>query len=110
MVMSSRSRFSAATTRTRPAPKSGAKKPNDNDALFDQLKEIVRSLQSDYDPLWGSIVKQTMRRVAPDFNEAKYGFKLFSELLEAAEDRGDLELEYDEGRGNYKISLARDRK
>ena len=45
--------------------------------------------------------------IAPDFNEAKYGFKLFSELLEAAEDRGDLTLEYDEGRGNYKIRLAR---
>ena len=88
--------------------KKGAKK-NTNDDIFDQLTEIVESLQSDYDPLWGSIVKQTMRRVAPDFNETKYGFKLFSELLEAAEDRGDLALEYDENRGNYKISLAKAR-
>ena len=88
--------------------KKGAKK-NTNDDIFDQLTEIVESLQSDYDPLWGSIVKQTMRRVAPDFNETKYGFKLFSELLEAAEDRGDLALEYDENRGNYKISLAKGR-
>jgi uncharacterized protein (TIGR00288 family) len=93
------------------APRSKAKrtrseKGDSKDEIFEQLTEIVRSLQSDYDPLWGSIVKQTMRRVAPDFNEAKYGFKLFSELLEAAEDRGDLKLEYDEGRGNYKIRLA----
>jgi uncharacterized protein (TIGR00288 family) len=92
------------TSRTR------SKKGDSNDDIFDQLTEIVRSLQSDYDPLWGSIVKQTMRRVAPDFNEAKYGFKLFSELLEAAEDRGDLKLEYDEGRGNYKVQLARSAK
>ena len=84
-----------------------AKKGAAGESIFDQLTEIVRSLQSDYDPLWGSIVKQTMRRVAPDFNETKHGFKLFSELLEAAEDRGDLKLEYDEGRGNYKIRLAR---
>ena len=55
-------------------------------------------------------VKQTMRRVAPDFNETKYGFKLFSELLEAAEDRGDLKLDYDEGRGNYKIRLGQTKK
>jgi uncharacterized protein (TIGR00288 family) len=87
--------------------KTRTKKTDSQDAVFDQLTEIVRSLQADYDPLWGSIVKQTMRRVAPDFNETKYGFKLFSELLEAAEDRGDLKLEYDEGRGNYKIRLAR---
>jgi uncharacterized protein (TIGR00288 family) len=84
-----------------------SKKRDSKEAIFEQLTEIVRSLQADYDPLWGSIVKQTMRRVAPDFNETKYGFKLFSELLEAAEDRGDLKLEYDEGRGNYKIRLAR---
>ena len=89
------------------ATKARTTKASSKDAIFDQLTEIVQSLQSDYDPLWGSIVKQTMRRVAPDFNEAKYGFKLFSELLEAAEDRGDLKLEYDEGRGNYKIRLAR---
>ncbi|MEE2665097.1 MAG: NYN domain-containing protein [Myxococcota bacterium] len=87
--------------------KARASKASSKEAIFDQLTEIVRSLHSDYDPLWGSIVKQTMRRVAPDFNETKYGFKLFSELLEAAEDRGDLKLEYDEGRGNYKIRLAR---
>jgi len=88
--------------------KVASKKGEDpKEGVFEQLTSIVRSLQSDYDPLWGSIVKQTMRRVAPDFNEAKHGFKLFSELLEAAEDRGDLALEYDEGRGNYKIRLAR---
>ena len=90
-------------------PKSGAKrgqKPSGKDAIFDQLKEIVGSLQSGYDPLWGSIVKQTMRRVAPDFNETQYGFKVFSELLEAAEDRGDLQIEFDEARGNYKVRLA----
>ena len=87
--------------------KASSQKADPKESIFDQLREIVGSLQSDYDPLWGSIVKQTMRRVAPDFNESKHGFRLFSELLEAAEDRGDLKLEYDEGRGNYKVRLAK---
>jgi len=95
----------AATPRTTRA-RTGTKK-NDAEKAFDTLVEIVRSLQVDYDPLWGSIVKQTMRRVAPDFNEASLGFKLFSEFLEAAADRGLIELDYDEGRGNYKVRLGK---
>jgi len=97
--------LAVAAARPRASTKRG-QKPTSADAIFDQLTEIVRSLQSDYDPLWGSIVKQTMRRVAPDFNESQHGFKLFSELLEAADDRGDLQIEYDEARGNYKVRLA----
>jgi uncharacterized protein (TIGR00288 family) len=71
---------------------------------IDQLIEIVHSLESEYDPLWGSIVKQTIRRVHPGFSETQAGFGIFSDLLEEAEDRGLLKLEFDESRGNYKVS------
>ena len=74
--------------------------------VFEKLPEIVRSLQGDYDPVWGSIVKQTLKRVDPGFNEANYGFRLFSELLEAAADQGIIKLDYDESRGNYKVRVA----
>ena len=80
-------------------------KEAEKDEIFDKLLEIVHSLQADYDPLWGSIVKQTFRRVDPGFSEAHHGYRLFSDLLEAAEDRGLLQLDFDEKRGNYQVSL-----
>ena len=82
-------------------------KAGGGDVALDHLVEIVRSLEQDYDPLWGSIVKQTMRRVHPGFNEAQHGYRAFSDLLEAAEQKGLISLEYDEDRGNYKIRLGK---
>ncbi len=87
----------------RPAKKRG-RKDKKQDAL-DQLLEIVRSLNRDYDPLWGSLVKQTLRRVYPGFNEVYYGYRTFSDLIKDAQTRGLIGLEYDEERGNYKITL-----
>ena len=55
--------------------------------------------------VWGSLVKQTIRRVYPGFSESYYGFQTFSDLLEAAEDEGMIALEYDEDRGNYKVRI-----
>jgi len=76
--------------------------------VVDQLTEIIRSLSRDYDPLWGSLVKQTMRRVHPGFNESYYGFKSFADVLKSVADAGLIELEHDRERGNYKITLKDD--
>jgi uncharacterized protein (TIGR00288 family) len=73
--------------------------------VIDQLTEIIRSLSQDYDPLWGSLVKQTMRRVHPGFNESYYGFKNFADVLKNVAQAGLIELEHDQERGNYKITL-----
>ena len=72
----------------------------------DQVMEIVRNLALDYDPLWGSMVKQTIRRVNPGFNESYYGYQTFAELLKEAEDSGYLKLDYDANRGNYKVIVV----
>lgn len=79
--------------------------PDKQQTAMDMLVEIVRSLQTEYDPLWGSLVKQTIRRVYPGFNEGLYGFRTFAELLQDAEKRQLVTLEYDESRGNYKVKL-----
>ncbi len=79
------------------APKSTEKK---TDAI-EKLVEIVASLERDYDVVWGSMVKQTIRRVHPGFNEEYYGYPSFPALLEDARDQGAIDLEYDESRGNY---------
>jgi hypothetical protein len=96
------------TASKKPVKQVKAKKPDDKrQKALEQLKEIVQSLEQDYDPLWGSIVKQTIKRVYPGFNETYYGYHTFSELLEHAAAEGIIELEYDEERGNYKIRLAK---
>jgi hypothetical protein len=53
------------------------------------------------------MVKQTLKRRRPGFNESFYGFRSFSDLLEEAEDRGVLELEPDKRSGGYIISAVR---
>jgi uncharacterized protein (TIGR00288 family) len=86
-------------------------KPSDpKTEAMDRLVEIVRSLGDDYDQLWGSMVKQTIKRVYPGFNENYYGYGSFSELLKDCESRGRIRLEYDRHRGNYLVSLAEDKK
>lgn len=59
------------------------------------------------DRVWGSMVKQTLKRRRPGFNESFYGFRSFSDLLEEAEDRGLLDLEADERSGGYVIRAVR---
>ena len=93
-------------TRPKPAKRKGKQKNDKREEAVDSLIEIVRSLGSDYDPLWGSLVKQTMRRVHPGFNESYYGYRTFSDLLEDVAERGLIRLEHDQERGNYKVRLA----
>jgi uncharacterized protein (TIGR00288 family) len=53
--------------------------------------------------VWGSMIKQTLKRRRPGFSESYYGFRSFNELLQEAESRGIMELESDEKSGGYLI-------
>ena len=70
---------------------------------IEQVLEVLPSAEQDYDPLWGSTLKQAIRRVHPGFNEGYYGYRSFSDLLEELKASGLIELEYDDSRGNYKV-------
>jgi uncharacterized protein (TIGR00288 family) len=70
---------------------------------FDRLVATVASLETDYDPVWGSLVKPTLKRVYPGFNESYYGYTTFAELLQDAAKEGVIQLELDEQRGNYRV-------
>ena len=86
------------------AAKRGKKEqPDKKQEAIDRLVKIVQSLELDYDPLWGSTLKQAIRRVYPGFNEGYYGYGSFSDLLEDIKDKGLITLEYDDSRGNYKV-------
>jgi uncharacterized LabA/DUF88 family protein len=51
--------------------------------------------------IWGSMIKQTLKRRKPGFSESYYGFHSFGDLLEEASSHGILELERDERSGGY---------
>jgi len=53
--------------------------------------------------VWGSMVKQTLKRRHPGFSEGYHGFRSFGQLLEEAQARGLLQLELDEKSGGYII-------
>jgi uncharacterized protein (TIGR00288 family) len=88
------------TARKKRAPRKDSKQQE----AIDMMVEIVQTLEQDYDPLWGSLVKQTMRRVHPGFNENYYDFKSFSDLLKSAEKQKLVRIEYDSERGNYTVA------
>jgi uncharacterized protein (TIGR00288 family) len=51
--------------------------------------------------IWGSMIKQTLKRRKPGFSESYYGFKSFGQLLEEAQAQGILQLERDEKSGGF---------
>ncbi len=75
-----------------------------HDEGIDLVLETAEGLLAERgDRVWGSMIKQTLKRRRPGFNESFYGFKSFSDLLEEAQDRGFLDLEMDERSGGYVI-------
>jgi len=56
--------------------------------------------------IWGSMIKQTLKRRKPGFSESYYGFKSFGQLLEEAGKAGILKLEKDERSGGFIIKSA----
>jgi uncharacterized protein (TIGR00288 family) len=90
-----------------PEPKDDAAQPKEDapqQEAFDLVIETADALNAergDTDKLWGSMIKQALRRRRPGFNERYYGFASFSDLLEEAQNRGLLELEADERSGGY---------
>jgi hypothetical protein len=92
-----------AAKKTRRAPRKGKKADDKKQEAIDRVLEVLSSAEQDYDPLWGSTLKQAIRRVHPGFSEGYYGYGSFSDLLEEIKKRGLVELEYDASRGNYKV-------
>jgi uncharacterized protein (TIGR00288 family) len=95
----------AAPKRERPTREETEK--DKKQEVSERVVEVLRSLEQDYDPLWGSMLKQAIRRLYPGFNEDYYGYGSFSELLEDIQDKGFIALDYDDSRGNYKVRLKK---
>ncbi len=72
------------------------------DLVMATLEAITQERGSE-EKIWGSMVKQTLKRRSPGFNETFYGFRSFNSLLEEAATRGLMELEPDEKSGGVVI-------
>jgi uncharacterized protein (TIGR00288 family) len=102
-------------SRKKAAPKaaagSSAKNPPHEESdkkqeALDIVMETVEALiaeRGEEEKIWGSMVKQALKRRNPGFNEAFYGFRSFGKLLDEAEARKLIKLEHDEKSGGVTI-------
>jgi uncharacterized protein (TIGR00288 family) len=122
----SKSRRRSATTSRPPAASSADNAPpaasaaaaesappeNKGPDLSDALELIVDTLEAvaeergESEPIWGSMIKQAIKRRNPGFNERAYGFRSFNDLLADAEKRGLLTLRADEKSGGYTVRVV----
>jgi uncharacterized protein (TIGR00288 family) len=73
---------------------------------IDLVMETIEAMAAERGPedkIWGSMVKQALKRRRPGFSESYYGFSSFSRLLDEAETRRLLTLEHDEKSGGVII-------
>ena len=103
-----------STAKKANAKKATSKKPAAENAeeehkrqgAIDLVMETVEDLfeeRGEEEKVWGSMVKQALKRRQPGFSETYHGFRNFGQLLEEARDRELLELEHDEKSGGYII-------
>ena len=79
--------------------------PKKEQEVFGLLIEAVLALtRENKDVLWGSMIKQTMQRKRPSFNEGYYGYSAFSDLLEDAERKNVVKLKKDQRSGSYIVT------
>jgi hypothetical protein len=103
----------AATTEPEPvaspARRGHARAKSDDEKkqeAFDLVLATIEALGDEREPdekIWGSMIKQTLKRQKPGFNESYHGFRSFNQLLEEAAGRRLLELEKDEKSGGYVV-------
>ncbi|MCU0757948.1 MAG: NYN domain-containing protein [Steroidobacteraceae bacterium] len=88
-----------------PAPEDRAQE------AIDQVRETYDALVAERgaeEKIWGSMLKQALKRRKPGFNEGYYGFGSFNKLLEEAQSRQQLTLERDEKSGGYIVRASSD--
>jgi uncharacterized protein (TIGR00288 family) len=96
----------------KPAAAKAQPEPDETEAE-DKAQQAVELVLETFDALvaergegekiWGSMIKQALKRRKPGFNESYYGFKSFTDVLDEAKNRRLLDLEYDEKSGGYLV-------
>ena len=103
--MAAARRRSSTSTQATKGAEGEVKGPSLDKALnliAETLEGIVEE-RGEGEPIWGSMIKQAIRRRNPGFSERAYGCRSFNEMLLEAQKRGMLELQHDEKSGGYKV-------
>jgi uncharacterized protein (TIGR00288 family) len=79
---------------------------NDGLELVVETLEAVTEERGETESIWGSMIKQAIKRRHPGFNERAYGFRSFNDLLAEAQKRGLLTLRPDEKSGGYTVRVV----
>jgi len=95
----------AAKKRREAAPAGEDKKQEAFDVVLETLNALIAERGAE-EKIWGSMVKQALKRRKPGFNESYYGFRAFSDLLEEMQQKGLVKLDPDEKSGGYLIRPA----
>jgi uncharacterized protein (TIGR00288 family) len=74
------------------------------DFIIETIEALIAE-RGEEEKLWGSMVKQTMKRRKPGFTESAYGYRSFRELVEDAQKQNLLSMARDEKSGQYTIRL-----
>jgi uncharacterized protein (TIGR00288 family) len=109
----SKARRAAATVKAQAVsenepPENKVKGP-DLSGAFELIVETLEALVEERggsEPIWGSMIKQAIKRRQPGFNERFYGFRSFNDMLSDAQKRGLLSLRADEKSGGYTVRVA----
>jgi hypothetical protein len=88
--------------RAQALPPEERKKQEGLDLVLETVKDLLEE-RSGEEKVWGSMVKQALKRRKPGFNESYHGFRTFGKLLEEAQARNLLDMEWDEKSGGYII-------
>jgi uncharacterized protein (TIGR00288 family) len=83
-------------------PPPGDKKQEAWDLIVETYEALVEE-RGEGEKIWGSMIKQTLKRRKPGFSESYYGFRSFGQMLEEAGAHGILELEREEKSGGFII-------
>ena len=100
----------AVETQADPLP-AGASSERSDDKAQEAIDLVLKTIEALADErgadeaVWGSMVKQTLKRRKPGFNEKYYGFGSFNDLLEEARTRGLVELKRDDKSGGYAVRV-----
>jgi len=95
-----------STAKTTPKTADEDKRQEAVDLIVETIEALIAE-RGEEEKIWGSMVKQALKRRMPGFNESYYGFKTFSDLLEEGKARKLLELARDEKSGGYLIRILR---
>jgi uncharacterized protein (TIGR00288 family) len=105
-------RRKTAGARPSPASADGVAEENKGPDASDAFDLVVETLEAvteergENEPIWGSMIKQAIKRRHPGFNERAYGFRSFNDLLADAQKRGLLTLRADEKSGGYTVRIV----